>query len=149
MARSDPVKSILTLGLALGAALFWPGCCSSVAGPTGLAASYSGTLAPGEFRFHDADISSSTTQINLDFSLDSASIPLRLRQIDPSCLPAPDDACQSFYDATMAPRPPGVLRFGDTLQPHGTRTRIVLHNTSSDERVTYTVTITPLSGGCT
>jgi hypothetical protein len=114
-----------------------------------MAASYSGTLAPGEFRFYDADIPSSTTQINLDFSLDSATIPLRLRQIDPSCLPAADDACQSFYDATLAPRPVGVLRFGNALQPHGTRTRIVLQNTSSTETATYTVTITPLRAGCT
>jgi hypothetical protein len=120
-----------------------------VSGPTGLAASYSATLAPGEIRFYDADIQPSTTQINLDFTLDSTTVPLRLRQIDPACLPATDDACQSFHDATMPPRPPGVLRFGNTLQPHGTRTRIVLQNTSSSETVTYSVTITPFRGGCT
>lgn len=147
--RSDRLTSILTIGFACGAALVCSGCCSSVAGPTGLAASYSGTLAPGEIRFYDADIPSSTTQINLDFSLNSATIPLRLRQIDPSCLPAADDACQSFYDATLAPRPVGVLRFGTTLQPHGTRTRIVLQNTSSGETATYTVAITPFRAGCT
>jgi hypothetical protein len=74
---------------------------------------------------------------------------LRLRQIDPSCLPLPEDVCQSFYDATMEPRPTGVLRFGNTLQPHGTRSRIVLQNTSSGETASYGITITPFTGGCT
>ena len=114
-----------------------------------MVASYSATLSPGELRFYDADIPSSTTQINLDFTLDSTTVSLRLRQIDPSCLPAADDQCQSLYDATMSPRPAGVLRFGNTLQPHGTRTRIVLQNTSSSETVTYSVTITPFRAGCT
>jgi hypothetical protein len=149
MRRSPRLKTILTIVQASGAALMLSACCSSVAGPTGLVTSFSATLAPGEFRFHDADIPSSTTQINLDFTLDSSTIPLRLRQVDPSCLPAADDTCHSFYDATMAPRPAGVLRFGNTLQPHGTRTRIVLQNTSSTETVTYTITITPFRGGCT
>ncbi len=137
------------MSVAFGSALVCCGCCSSVAGPTGVATSYSATLAPGEIRFYDADIPASTTQINLDFILDSTTIPLRLRQIDSSCLPAADDVCGSFYDATMVPRPTGGLRFGNTLQPHGTRTRIVLQNRSSDETVTYTVTITPFRAGCT
>ena len=149
MLRTHRLRTILTIVLASGAALMSSGCCSSVAGPTGLVASYSATLAPGEFRFYDADIPSSTTQINLDITLDSTTIPLRLRQIDPSCLPAAADVCQSFYDQTMEPRPAGVLRFGNTLQPHGTRTRIVLQNTSSGETGTYTITITPFRGGCT
>ena len=125
------------------------GCCSSVSGPTAPAASYSGTLAPGEIRFYDADTPSNTTQINLDLTLDSTTIPLRLRQIDPACVPAADDACQSFYDSVTQPRPAGVLRFGNTLQPHGTRTRVVLQNMSASETLNYTVTITPHRGGCT
>jgi len=149
MSASHQPRTVLTIVLATGAALASSDCCSSVAGPTGLVVSYSATLAPGEFRFYDADIPSSTTQINLDFTLDSAAIPLRLRQIDPSCLPTANDTCQSFYDATTPPRPTGVLRFGNTLQPHGPRTRIVLQNTSSTETITYSVTITPFRGGCT
>ena len=149
MSRSHPRGNALTFVLASGAALAASACCSSVSGPTGLVTSYTATLAPGEFRFYDADIPSSTTQINLDFTLDSTTIALRLRQIDPSCLPAVDDACQSYHDATAPPRPAGVLRFGNTLQPHGTRTRIVVQNMSSGETATYTVTITPFRGGCT
>jgi hypothetical protein len=149
MSRSHRLRTALTTVFASSAALAGSACCSSVSGPTGLAASHSATLAPGEVRFYDADIPSSTTQINLDFTLDSTIVPLRLRQIDPACLPAADDVCQSFYDATMPPRPPGVVRFGNALQPHGTRTRIVLQNTSSGETVTYRVTITPFRGGCT
>src|SRR5436309_2966101 len=130
-----------------GLANIWTlGCCSSASGPT---ASYSGTLAPGEFRFYDADIPSSTTQINLDLTLDSTTIPLRLRQIDPACLPAADDTCQSFYDAVTPPRPAGVLRIGNALQPNGPRTRIVLQNMSSSETLNYSVTITPHRAGCT
>jgi len=42
-----------------------------------------------------------------------------------------------------------VLRFGNTLQPNGPRTRIVIQNGSASETVTYTVTITPHRAGCT
>jgi len=139
----------IAIALAAGASLPAVGCCRSVSGPTGPAPSYSDTLKPGELRFHDADIPSATTQINLDFTLDSTTIPLRLRQIDPSCLPAAEDSCQNLYDATMPPRPAGVLRFGNALQPYGTRTRIVLQNMSPSETVRYSVTITPFRGGCT
>jgi hypothetical protein len=135
----------LTIALGLGSA----GCCPSTAGPTAPAASYSDTLAPGEFRFYDADTPSSTTQIDLDFSLNSSTIPLRIRQIDPACLPAAGDSCQNFYDATTPARPAGVLRFGNGLQVHGARARIVLQNMSTTETLTYSVTIAPRRAGCT
>jgi hypothetical protein len=137
------------LALATGLAVASIACCPSVAGPTAPAASYSGTLAPGEFSFYDAETPAATTQINLDFTLNSATIPLRLRQIDPSCVPTTDDNCQNFYDATTPPRPAGVLRFGNTLQPHGSRTRVVLQNQSLTETMTYSVTIAPHRAGCT
>ena len=139
----------LTIALGVGVGMVSAGCCPTVSGPTAPTASYSGRLAPGEFQFFDADTPSSTTQINLDFSLDSTTIPLRLRQIDPSCVPAAEDTCPNFYDSTMPPRPAGVLRFGNALQPFGTRTRIVLQNMSPTETVAYSVTITPHRAGCT
>jgi hypothetical protein len=135
------------LAIALGVAS--AGCCPTTAGPTAPAASYSDTLAPGEFRFYDADTPSTTTQIDLDFSLNSTTIPLRTRQVDPACLPAVEDTCQNFYDATTPPRPAGVLRFGNGLQVHGSRTRIVLQNMSTSETLTYRVTIAPRRAGCT
>jgi len=138
MSRSDRFRASLTIVLAGGVAVFSVGCCSSMAGPTAPAESYSATLAPGEVRFYDAAIPSSTTQINLDFTLDSATVPLRLRQVDPSCVPSEGDVCQSFYEATTPPRPPAIFRFGNTLQPNGTQTRIVLQNMSPTESVTYT-----------
>ena len=137
----------LTLGVAAGIAP--AGCCPTVSGPSAPAESHSGRLAPGEFQFYDVDTPRSTTQINLDFTLDSTTIPLRLRQIDPSCMPAADDACVNLYDSTMAPRPAGVLRFGNALQPHGASTRIVLQNLSPSETVSYSVTIAPHRAGCT
>ena len=139
----------LAIALAVGADIASAGCCSTVSGPTAPAASYSGTLKPGEFQFYDADVPASTTQINLDIMLNSETIPLRLRQIDPSCLPTTEDNCQNFYDATTPPRPAGVLRFGNTLQPHGSRTRVVLQNQSLTETLTYSITITPHRAGCT
>jgi hypothetical protein len=125
------------------------GCCPSVAGPTAPAASYSDSLRPGEFRFYDAETPASTTQINLDITLNSTSVPLRIRQIDPSCVPTTDDNCQNMYDATTPPRAAGVLRFGNTLQPHGARTRVVLQNQSLTETMTYSITIEPHRAGCT
>lgn len=130
-------------------ALASAGCCPTTAGPTAAVASYSDTLAPGEWRFYDVDTPAQTTQINLDVTLNSTAIPLRLRQIEPSCLPGFDDGCLSFYDAVTPPRPAGVLRFGNTLQPHGSRTRVVLQNASESERLTYTITIEPFRAGCT
>jgi len=142
-------EQCLAIALAAGAGMASFGCCQSVSGPTAPAASYSGTLTPGEFKFYDIDVPASTTQINLDITLDSTTIPLRLRQIDPSCVPTTEDTCQNFYDATTPPRPAGVLRFGNALQPHGSRTRVVLQNQSLTDTLTYSITITPHRSGCT
>jgi hypothetical protein len=149
VSRSDRFRVSLTVMLVVGVSLASAACCPSMAGPTAPTASYSATLAPGEFRFYDVNTPSSTSQINLDFVLDSSAIVLRVRQVDPSCLPTADDSCQSFYDVTTPPRPDGVVRFGNTLQPHGPSTRIVLQNPSSSQPVTYTITITPYRAGCT
>ncbi len=102
-------RHVVSVALAIGLMTAAFGCCGTTAGPTAPAASYSGTLGPGELRFFDTDTPSSTTQINLDFTLDSTSIPLRLRQIDSSCLPAGDDSCQSYYDSVTPPRPAGYF----------------------------------------
>ena len=123
----------VTVPLVWGLASFAAGCCPSMAGPTAPAASYSMTLAPGEVRFFDADTPESTTQINLTFRIESLDAPLRLRQIDPGCLPGPGDACQNFYDTTLdaaarrgravrkrpaAPRAPDPCRPGKPLARH-------------------------------
>ena len=149
MRRGDCFRRCLTIVLAVGTGMASAGCCPSKSGPTGPAASYSGTLTPGEFHFYDADVPASTTQIDLDITLDSTTIPLRLRQIDPSCLPTTEDNCPNFYDSTTPPRPTGVLRFGNTFQPHGSRTRVVLQNQSLTETLRYSITITPHRAGCT
>lgn len=136
--------------IGLAAAALTAACqCPNISGPTGPAARYSATLAPGELRYYDVDIPKGTTQIDLQFQLDSLTVPLRVRQIDPSCMPAEDDNCQSYYDAQTPPRPPGVYNFGNTIPPRGSRMRIVLQNQSSNETVTYSVTITPHQAGCT
>ena len=139
------VAVLLTCGLGMSAA----GCCPSVAGPTSPAASYSMTLTPGEVRFFDADTPASTTQINLSFRIESVEAPVRLRQIDPGCLPGPGDTCQNFSDSTLPARSAGVVQFGTTLQPHGTRTRVVLENPATDRAVAVGLTIEPRRAGCT
>jgi len=139
------VQGLLASALALSAA----GCCPTTAGPTAQAASYSMTLAPGEVRFFDADTPASTTQINLTFRIESVDAPLRLRQIDPGCLPRPGDECQNFSDTTLPPRSSGVVQFGNTLQPHGLRTRVVLENPSPDRSTAVALTIEPRRAGCT
>jgi hypothetical protein len=139
----------VSVPLAWGMGLFAAGCCPTVAGPTAPAASYSVTLAPGDVRFFDAETPDSTTQINLTFRIESLEALLRLRQIDPGCLPGPDDACQNFYDTTLTPRPSGVVQFGNTLQPYGLRTRVVLENPSPDRSVAVAITIEPRRAGCT
>jgi hypothetical protein len=143
------ISKLFVLALAAGAAFACAGCCPTTSGPTGPAVRYSATLAPGELRYYDVDVPKGTTQINLQFLLDSPTVPLRLRELDPSCLPAPDDTCESLYDSRISPRPAGVYGFGDTLPPRGTRSRIVVQNMSADETVTYSVTITPHQAGCT
>jgi hypothetical protein len=129
--------------------LFAAGCCPTTAAPTAPAASYSMTLAPGEVRFFDAETPDSTTQINLIFRIESLDALLRLRQIDPGCLPGPDDACRNFYDTTLTPRPSGVVQFGNTLQPYDLRTRLVLENPSPDRSIALAITIEPRRAGCT
>jgi hypothetical protein len=107
------------------------------------------TLAAGEVRFFDADTPASTTQINLTFRIESQEALVRLRQIDPGCLPGPGDTCQNFSDATLPPRSAGVVQFGTTMQPHGSRTRVVLENPSPDRAVAVALTIEPRRAGCT
>jgi hypothetical protein len=89
-------EGCLAIALAVGAGIPSAGCCRSVSGPTAAAASYSGTLKPGEFQFYDAVVPASTTQINLDITLNSETIPLRLRQIDPACLPTTGGQLSEF-----------------------------------------------------
>ena len=142
-------RRFFAIALAAGAALACAGCCPTTSGPTGPAVRYSATLAPGELRYYDVDVPKGTTQINLQFLLDSLTVPLRLRELDPSCLPASDDTCENLYDSRISPRPAGVNSFGATVPPRGTRIRIVVQNLSADETVNYSVTITPHQAGCT
>ena len=143
------LRCFVAIGLAAASALTAACHCPTVSGPTGPAVRYTATVAPGELRYYDVDIPKDTTQINLQFQLDSLTVSLRLRQIDPSCMPAPEDACQSYYDAQMPPRPAGVYSFGNSVPPRGSRTRIVLQNVATSESVTYSLTITPHHAGCT
>jgi hypothetical protein len=143
------VRRIAIVGLAGAAALLAAGCCPTASGPTAPAATFTTSLGPGEFRFLDADTPSSTTQINLTFRVDPVDAPIHVRQIDPDCLPSAQDTCQSFSESTMPARPAGVQQFGNALQPHGVRTRIVVRNPSDERTITVSVTVQPHQAGCT
>ena len=149
MASRQQVWNIVVRGGLASAALAAAACCPSKAGPTAPAATYTITLGPGQLQFFDADTPSSTTQINLTFRIDLTDAPVQLRQIDPGCQPAPEDTCRTYYDATMPPRSAGVVQFGNSLQPHGQRTRIVLRNPSQERAITISLTIAPHRAGCT
>jgi hypothetical protein len=143
------IRRIATGGLACAAALLAAACCPTTAGPTAPSATFTTSLGPGEFRFIDADTPSSTTQIDLTFRIEQVDAPIHLRQIDPNCLPAAGDSCQTFYESTLTARPAGVQQFGNALQPHGARTRIVVRNPSDERTITISVTVQPHRAGCT
>jgi hypothetical protein len=138
----------ITLGGASG--LFTAACgCPTVAGPTAPVVSFSATLAPGEFRYLDANTPKDTTQINLQFTVSSVGAPLRVRQVDPGCLPATADSCAAFAESVLSARPPGVTTFGNSLSVTGTQTRILVQNMSTDETITLALSVEPRRAGCT
>ena len=108
------------------------------------------TLAPGQIGYIDVDIPTSTTQVNLNFTVDVTNASLRLRQIDPACMPAPGDTCQNIFDSTMPPRPESVTRFSSSsgLSLQDARTRLVVENIS-DTTLTVTLNVVPWRAGCT
>ena len=123
-------------------------CCSAGTGPTAPAVAHSVELAPGEVRFFDVDTPEETATIRLTFSIPSTEAPIRLRTIDPGCLPAPGDACQSYSDTTLTPRPAGVTHFGSGVTPGGNRTRLVVENPSTVDSVALSISIEPQRAGC-
>ena len=135
---------------AIAAVLSAAACgCPVTGGPTAPIVSLTATLAPGEFRYLDAETPSSTTQIDLQFNVDSVTAPLRLRQVDPACTPFAADSCAALTDRTLTERPAGVTSFGSNLQVTGARTRVVLQNTSAHETITVRLSIQPRQAGCT
>ena len=135
--------------LLFAGALTTGACCPTTAGPTTPASTYTVTLAPGQARFYDADTPATTTQINLTFRIEATDAPLQLRQIETGCEPSAADPCPSYYDTILTARPAGVVQFGNTLQPHGTRTRIVLRNPSETTAISLTMTVVAHRAGCT
>ena len=99
--------------------------------------------------FLDADTPSDTSQIDVTFRLDSETVTLRVRQIDPGCAPGPDDACLTYRDSTLSPRPAGVAQFSMAMQPQGSRTRVVVQNLSADTSIAVTLTVAPRRAGWT
>ena len=144
------IQRALGLAAIVGAALAATACgCPTTAGPTAPIVSISATLAPGEFRYLDVDTPSSTTQINLQFTVSSTSALLVIRQIDPGCVPNTADGCTPLNQRDLTARPAGVNAFGSGLPVVGTRTRVVVQNGSPDETVTITMSVEPHRAGCT
>ena len=143
-------RRCVEIALAIGSALCAGSCgCPTVSGPTAPVVTVSGTLTPGEFRFLDADTPKSTTQINLRFAVSSVIAPLRVRQIDPLCLPTAADTCPALNEQMLTPRPAGVYTFGSGFPVTGAHTRIIVQNMSADETITVSMSIEPHQAGCT
>ena len=119
-------------------------------GPTSVGVTNSWTLAPDQLGYVDVDIPASTTQVNLNFTVDVTDASLHLRQIDPVCTPAPGDTCQNISDSTVPPRPQGVTRFSNSsgLSLQNARTRLVVENISSTV-INVTLNVVPWRAGCT
>jgi hypothetical protein len=141
------LRAVGTIGVFV---LVTAGCCPvPPGGPAAAGVTKSMSLTPGEIRYFDVDVPSSTTQLNFEFDIDVPEAPLRVREIESDCVPGPRDSCPSRRDWTLTPRPPGVRRFtssGSTTP--GARTRIVLENVS-EARLAVTLTIVPWRAGCT
>lgn len=125
------------------------GCCPvPPGGPTAIGVRQTMNLVLGAPHFFDVDVPAETTQLNVDLMLDRTDVTLRLRQIEPSCLPESNDACATIHTAEIGPRPAGVTRFSTGLRVHKPRTRIVVETTSTAV-VTVDMTVTPWRAGCT
>ena len=125
------------------------GCCPvPPGGPTATGVTQTMSLVAGARHFFDVDVPADTTQLNVDLRLERSDVTLRLRQIEPSCIPESNDTCVTIHTADLGPRPAGVTRFSAGLRVHKPRTRIVVETTSAVV-VTVDMTVTPWRAGCT
>lgn len=125
------------------------GCCPvPPGGPTATGVTRLLSLAPGAIEYVDIDVPLETTQLNLEFAVETPDARLRVRQIETDCTPVAGAACPSRYDSTIAP-PAGVRRIGSSgIATPGARTRIVVENVA-EATVNLTLTIVPWQAGCT
>ena len=95
-------------GLACAAALLTGACCPTTAGPTAPAATFTTSLGPGRIPLHRRrhPIVHDTDQHDLQDR--AGRCPDPSASIDPNCLPAAEDRCQTFYESTLTARPAGV-----------------------------------------
>jgi hypothetical protein len=125
------------------------GCCPvPPGGPTATGVMQRMNLVDGAPHFFDVDVPAETTQLNVDLLLERTDVTLRVRQIEPSCMPELNDTCVTIHTAEIGPRPAGVTRFSTGLRVHKPRTRIVV-DTTSTVSVTVDMTVTPWRAGCT
>jgi hypothetical protein len=132
--------------VALLAAASMTGCgCSVPSGPTGPVVRGSGTLAPNEVRFVDADIPPETTQVDVRISWIAG---LAVWQVDSTCTMEGVDACPVLGGSKQpqsAPLASSILMGSIRNVP---RVRIVVKNTLADKPVDFSVEIEPFASRC-
>ena len=125
------------------------GCCPSKSGPTGAAVVFTSTLAPGARAVHDFVPPARTTQSDLLLTWSSGN--LRVSELVPTCPAGQEDQCTRLTDPIEAPAStPRTIRNIVTNQRPENRDRMkfLVENTSG-ETASYTLTIHPMSAGCT
>lgn len=140
---------VITTGIALVCA----GCgCPTMSGPTGPAATNSGSVSAGGLTVHDYPPPSGTTQMEVVVQWGDPAIQLRLMWIDPDCDPLARDDCRRFSDpiGPFSTGPAMTIRVTATNQgpAAGPVMRFVVLNLS-DVAATYTMTVAPRQAGCT
>lgn len=130
-----------------------PGCddCAPT-GPSGAAVQFSGTVAGGGLTFHDVVVPADTDSVDVTVQWTPAEASLRLIQIDPSCDPTQNSACQRLSDPA-GPTPGGSpTTISRSLNHQGQaatgRVRFMLENLTAGVSASYSGNATPKRHGC-
>lgn len=146
------MKKAVTVALMAGWG--WSSGCSKcpTAGPSGPAIEFAGSIAGGGLVFHDVVVPSNTDSVNVDVQWTPAEAQVRLIQIDPTCDPTQNPACERLTDP-QGPRPnssPTIINgyLGFQTRTQTGRVRFVLQNPTADIGATYSAVATPRRHGC-
>jgi hypothetical protein len=149
---SFDVRRRARLVAVLGVSIGHVGCACSPSGPTGPAASYTGSVMAAGVAFHDFAPPSGTTQMDVEVQWTPAQVAVRFIHGDPNCDPVQTSGCRAFTDPIGPfPNTNGEIRSIITNQGQmaGPRMRLVLRNLDTEQTAAYTLTIRPVRAGCT
>jgi len=125
------------------------GCCPTRSQQTGAPVVLSGTIEPGGIAVHDFDPPPQTTQSDVILSWSSGN--LRFSELIPTCPPGQEGHCTRLTGPIGARAEiPRELRIIVTNQrPENREQMKFLIENESSAAANYTLTIVPMSAGCT